>query len=277
MKKISKLLTVSILLSSALLANDNDKKITEFQKKRLSTNPAVESVELKIHSKKDLPVKGWMGYIFDVDAKLKGKSIKVKDMIFFDGKYTAVDLIDTKDGSSLRDFMLPDLTSKYYDKKKLIAGNHDAKDKIVIFSDPLCPYCVTYVPEVIKHVKKHNKKVALYYYHFPLTRIHPAAEILSQIMEIAKEKGIKEVESKVYATKWDKYFDSKATDKKIILDAFNKEIKTKIKLKEISKDVEKMVQKDVSMGEDVLVQGTPTIYINGKRDNTKVKFDTLGK
>ena len=35
------------------------------------------------------------------------------------------------------------------------------KDKIVIFSDPLCPFCKDYVPEVIKHV---NKKVILLLY-----------------------------------------------------------------------------------------------------------------
>lgn len=277
MKNISKILTTSVFLSVALFANSNDENIIEFEKKRLSANPAVELDDIKINTKKELPLKGWTGYVLDVNAKIQNKPIKVKDILFFNGKYIAPDLIDIKNGKSLKDFMSPDLTSKYYDEKKLIAGNHKAKDKLVIFSDPLCPYCVTYVPQVIKYVKKHEKNIALYYYHFPLSRIHPAADIVSSLMDIAKHKGIKDLELKVYETKWDKYFDSKSTDKKVILEAFNKELKTNIKLEELTKEVDTKVKKDVTMGEDVMVQGTPTIYVNGKKDNSKLKFETLGK
>jgi protein-disulfide isomerase len=31
------------------------------------------------------------------------------------------------------------------------------------------------------------------------------------------------------------------------------------------------------MGDDVMVQGTPTIFINGVKDASKQKFETLGK
>ena len=31
------------------------------------------------------------------------------------------------------------------------------------------------------------------------------------------------------------------------------------------------------MGEEVMVQGTPTIFINGVKDTTKLKYETLGK
>ena len=58
-----------------------------------------------------------------------------------------------KNGKSLKDLLTPNLTEKYHDDAKLIAGNQNAKDKL-FFSDPLCPFCRDYVPDVIKYVKK---------------------------------------------------------------------------------------------------------------------------
>lgn len=278
MKKISKLLTLSIFLSTALFASNYDNNVIEFEKKRLSKNPNVKLVKIEINTKKELPLKGWYGYILDVEAKHLNKSINVKDIVFTDGRYMAVDLIDSKNGKSLKDLVTPNLTAKYFDKSKLIAGNHEAKDKIVIFSDPLCPFCMDYVPEVIKHVNKNSNSIALYYYHFPLLRLHPAAGPLSKIIEVAKEKGINDIELKSYQTNWDKYFDSKSKDEKLILEGFNKEFKTNIKLEEISKkELQDLILKDVELGQDVMVQGTPTIFINGVRDNSRKKYKTLGK
>ena len=109
----------------------------------------------------------------------KVKVLMQKIFFFSDGKYIALELIDSETGKSLKDLVTPNLTEKYYDKSKLIAGNHNAKDKIVIFSDPLCPFCKDYVPDVIKYVNKNSDTIALYYYNFPLM-IHPAATPLSK-------------------------------------------------------------------------------------------------
>ncbi len=59
--------------------------------------------------------------------------------------------------------MVPNITDKYYQKTKLVAGSEKAKDKIVIFSDPLCPLCPHYVPQVIEFVNKNPDNIALYY------------------------------------------------------------------------------------------------------------------
>lgn len=277
MKRISKILSISVLLSVTLFAN-SDQDIIEFEKNRISQNPNVKVNEITINTKKELPISGWNGYILDVKAVVQDKEINAKDIIFSDGKYISLDLLDLKNGKSLKDFITPNLTAKYYDKKKLIAGNHNAKDKIVVFSDPLCPFCMDYVPDVIKYVNKHSDSIALYYYHFPLSRLHPAAEPLSKIMEVAKHKGIKDIELKVYEADWDKYFTNKSTDEKKILEAFNKEFKTDIKLEEISKEeIKNTLKTDISLGDDVMVQGTPTIFVNGVKDTEKNKYETLGK
>jgi protein-disulfide isomerase len=276
MNKLSKILSLSILLSASLFANDD--VVVEFEKTRVSQNPNVKVIDIKVNTKKELPLSGWNGYILDVKANVQGKEVNVKDIIFSDGKYVSLELLDAKTGKSLKDLVTPNLTDKYYDKSKIIAGNPNAKDKIVIFSDPLCPFCIDYVPDVINFVNKNSDSVALYYYHFPLMGLHPAAAPLTKIIEVAKHKGLKDVELKTYKIDWEPYFTAKSTDEKKILEAFNKEFKTDIKLEEINtKELNEKLQKDIAMGEEVMVQGTPTIFINGVKDSSRQKYETLGK
>lgn len=275
MNKFSKLLSTSVLLAASLYADDNT--IVEFEKKRISQNPNVQIKDAKINTKKELPLAGWYGYILDVEANVQGKTINAKDILFSDGKYISLDLYDATNGKSLKDLVTPNLSDKYHDDAKLIAGNKNAKDKIVIFSDPLCPFCRDYVPDVIKYVKKDSDNIALYYYNFPL-QIHPAATPLSKLIEIAKHKGIKDAELKAYETNWEPYFDEKTTDEKKILEAFNKEFKTSIKIEELqSKEVSAVIEKDLAMGDEVMVSGTPTIFVNKVKDSSKQKYETLGK
>jgi thiol:disulfide interchange protein DsbC len=277
MNKFSTILSISVLLTSALYAS-SDEDIISFEQKRIAQNPNVKIKSVKINTKKELPLKGWSGYILDVEANVQGKDINAKDILFSDGKYISLELIDAESGKSLKDLVTPNLTDKYYDKSKIIAGNPNAKNKLVIFSDPLCPFCKDFVPEVIKYVNKNSDSIVLYYYHFPLTGLHPAAEPMSKIIEVAKEKGMKDVELKVYEKDWEPYFTVKSTDEKVILDAFNKEFKTSIKLEEISaKKITDILEKDLAMGEEVMVSGTPTIFVNGEKDSSKLKYETLGK
>ncbi|MCG3688033.1 DsbA family protein [Aliarcobacter butzleri] len=272
----SKILSLSVILSASLFANDST--VVDFEKKRVAQNPNVKVKDVKVNTKKDLPLAGWNGYILDVEAIVQEKSLKVKDILFSNGDYIALDLIDAKTGKSLKDLVTPNLTSNYYDKTKLIAGNHNAKDKIVVFSDPLCPFCMEYIPEVINYVNKNSDSIALYYYAFPLVQIHPASEALSKIIEVAKNKGVKDIELKAYKTDWETYFSPKENDEKKILEAFNKELKTNIKLEEIaSKDINEKLSKDMSMGEEVMVTGTPTIFVNSVKDTTRELYKTLGK
>ncbi len=278
MKTVLRILTLAILLTSSLFANIIDDNVLNFEKERILQNQNVDIKKLSINTKKELPIKGWYGYIIDVEVKVKDKLINAKDILFSDGRYISLDLFDSTSGKSLKDLVTPSLTSKYYSKSKLIAGNHNAKNKIVLFSDPLCPFCIDYVPEVIKHVNKNKESIALYYYHFPLIRIHPAADALSRLMELGKEQNIKNIELNVYETNWDKYFDSKETNNKKIIDGFNKVFKTSFTEESIqSIEIIDSMENDMEMGEEVMVQGTPTIFVNGEKDTMRTKYLKLGK
>ena len=197
--KLISVFALSTLFIGNLLANDSvDAKVLDFEKNRFSKNKRVDIIDISINLKKEMPQNGWYGYIIDLDVDFAGKNVKAKDVVFSNGELIAPELYDIKTGLALKDLMTPKLTSDYYSEKNFIAGDLNAKEKIVIFSDPLCPFCMDYVPDVINYVKKHNKKIALYYYHFPLLRIHPASDTLTKLMVLAKEQKIKDLELKVY-------------------------------------------------------------------------------
>lgn len=277
--KLIGILGASLIGISSLLATETiDSYVLNFEKNRFSKNKRVELQKIDINLKKQMPQKGWYGYIIDIDVKMAGKDVKAKDVVFSNGELIAPELFDIKSGMALKDSMTPKLTTEYYDKDKLIAGNHKAKDKLVIFSDPLCPFCMDYVPDVINYVKRYENKIALYYYHFPLLRIHPASAPLSALMVKAKKDGIKDIELKVYKADWDEYFKSDEKNPNTVITAFNKEFKTSYTLNDIKiKEIGDELSTDMKMGDELMVQGTPTIFVNGEVDKSKLKYETLGK
>ena len=97
-------------------------------------------------------------------------------------------------------------------------------------------------------------------------------------MELGKEKGIKDIELKVYEADWDEHFDSKESDNKKILLGFNKVFKTSFTEDDISSiDLLDSMENDMKMGEEVMVQGTPTIFVNGEKDTMRTKYGKIGK
>ncbi len=189
--KIRTALALGTLLATSLFANDN--LVIEYEKKRVSQNPNIKIKDIKINTKKELSIAGWTGYILDINASVQGKDIQAKDFLFTNGTHIAPELIDIKTMQSMKDVIVPNLTDKYYKKDNLIAGNEKAKNKVVLFSDPLCPFCMDYIPTVIAEVNKNKENIALYYYAFPLTQIHPASLPLSKLIDIAHSKGVVDV------------------------------------------------------------------------------------
>lgn len=278
--KLLSLGVASLLLSSTLFASvEVDKKIIAFEKNRLSQNQGITLKKLDIVTKEALSIKGWYGYRLNIQANVEGRGLVTADnMVFTNGDAFTMELIDMNTGRSFKDLLMPKVTKSYYSKDHFIAGDKNAKNKVVVFSDPLCPACQRSMPAIINIANDKSKDIALYYYHFPLLSIHPAADALSRAMIVAKEKGIKNIEDKVYKTDFRKYFNAKQTDDKIILDGFNKIFKTNITLAEINKaTVKNVISTDIKMGEDVMVQGTPTIFVNGINDRDRSLFQALAQ
>jgi len=271
MLSMLKLLISTILLSSLAYANSSD-KVEDFLEEALSKNPKLMSVNVNVLNKIPLKnEKNWNAYIVDVSAVIKPKHQKIhQKMIWFsNGSVISADLTDLATGKSLKKSIQPKFKDIYYKKRNLIYGNANAKHKVAIFSDPLCPFCREYVPEAIQYMKKYPKEFAIYFYHFPLGRLHPASVTLVKAAIVAQLKGVKDVVLKLYRVKLNPR--EKSIDKR--LKAFNKTMKTNVSKSDIkSPQVLKIFKDDIKLGSDLMVRGTPTMYFDGVKDETKTKY-----
>jgi len=273
MSLMLKLLSITLLLNSFVIADNVRDKVEDFLDDKFMENPRLKSVDVAVTDVVPLSqLKGWNAYIVDVEAYLKSqpkRKIKQRMIWFSNGRIMTKELTDMQTGESLTDLVKPPFKDEYYTKENLVFGDTDAKHKIAIFSDPLCPFCKGFVPGALSYMKKHPKKFAVYYYHFPLERLHPASVHLVKAAAAAELQGHKNVVEKLYKVK----INPRETDVKKILQAFNKAVGTKLTPKDLNTPaVIKQVNRDLDIANAVMVGGTPTIYLDGKVDNTKKKY-----
>ncbi|MDF1880264.1 thioredoxin domain-containing protein [Sulfurimonas sp. MAG313] len=276
MSLMSKLFLTILSLGSLVSASDKD--IVNFLKKGIGSNPNIISLDIKIVNKIPMNTpKGWEAYIIQLDGRAKAgagktREISQRSIYFVGGGAITTDLYDVKTGEKLSNTVSPKFNTKYYDKQHRIYGNKDAAHKVVIFSDPLCPFCRTYVPEALKYMKKYPKTFALYYYHFPLKSLHPAAVTLVQAAYVAEAQGKKGIIEGMYRVK----VDGHETNQQKILDVFNKVQNTKITVKDINGVfAQKHLKHDMSVAQEHLVNGTPTVFFDGVKDNSKMKYKNV--
>ena len=273
MSSMLKLLAITLLTGSLVYAQDSEKKIADFLSEQFSDNPRLNSVDVKVSDVVPLKdLKSWNAYIVDVEATLKEKpkeKIQQRMIWFSNGEIITKELTKMSSGENFVDLVKPDMKPDSYSKANLIYGNENAKHKVAIFSDPLCPFCRGFVPGAIKEMKKDPKKFAIYYYHFPLARLHPAAVVLVQAAAAAEHKGVKDVVLKLYSVE----INPNEKDVSKILAAFNKAVGSNITVKDMQDPaVKKMLEFDQKVAQKLMVGGTPTVYFDNKIDQTKKKY-----
>ena len=270
MSLMSKLSMSLIAASLALSAGGFD--LNAFIKKSVVTNRQVKVNKVNVVAKKPLPrAADWTVYMVVMDLTYHKKSIKAPETIFVNEKagLATMDMFDTASGKSFRRTMKPDLPEAYYDDAHLIYGNKDAAHKLVIFSDPDCPFCRQDVPRIIEDVKKKPDKLALYYYHMPLLKLHPVSDVLTRIMEVLQKQGKIDEALKMYKLKIN-YRETNATK---ILAEVKKQFGIDIPEAEINKpEIKDAVKADTDKGTNMMVNGTPTIYYDGKFDNSRIQY-----
>jgi protein-disulfide isomerase len=256
--------------------NKVDRNLIDYVKRAISVNKDFTLQDVRIRQIKEVEkIPGWSIYFLDIDLAIiaqGGKIMTVHDKIFTNGKFISRDFINIVNKASLKEKTVPDMDEVFYRKNHLIYGDINAKDKIVVFSDPICPFCQSYMPDLIKAVKANPKKVALFYYHFPLTMIHPEAPTIIKCIMALEEKGVEDALLKVY----EKKFEINTKDEKKALDEFNKKMGTKLTLEEInSQKILLEYSKDIEYGGDMMINGTPTVYVNGKKDFGRKKYKEI--
>ncbi len=145
-----------------------------------------------------------------------------------------------------------------------VRGNPTAPVTIVAFDDYQCPFCARFHAPILDVLKAYPDKVNFIIKNFPLS-FHPQATPGAKAVLAAGEQG--------------KYFEMAdallADNKDLSEERFKKEAeKLGLNAEKFMKDYndprwEEIIQKDLTLGQNVNVRGTPTFYINGR--NTQAR------
>ena len=262
-----------IVLATAQLLAISQKSVEFYVKKHIEkkTNSPVQSVET-LSSYIVEGTNGWRVYFLSLDVKVKmGREYverKVPQIVFNKGGKIAFSLKDNK-GKDYAKILKPKVPLRAYDKKHLLAGNVKAKHKILVMSDPFCPYCQEIVPKLITAVQQNPKTFALYYYHLPLLRIHPASDMTTKAMHIFQERGQIRKLKQCYRL----LVSEREKNPEIVLKAIGKKTGVYFSQKELNTlEIQDALAFDSAMKKRLMVTGTPTIFIDGTWDPTRMKY-----
>ncbi|MDQ1298456.1 MAG: thiol:disulfide interchange protein DsbC [Campylobacterota bacterium] len=269
-------LSATLLLCANVFAA-GDAEILAYLKKGIASNPNVSNVEVGMNGKKAVPgMSGWQAYFVAIEADVKQgaetRHINQNGTYFISGDTIATELVNIKTGERYNDTMAPDFPAQFYTKNNLISGAANAKHKVVIFSDPLCPFCRRYVPETLSYMQKYPAVFGVYYFHYPLSTLHPAAATLTRAAIAAEQAGMENVTMRLYTVE----VNVNEKDESKILEAFNKTFKTKFTLADIRRpSVVKQFESDQKVAQTAMISGTPTVFFNGKKDSSKNKYKEI--
>jgi len=143
-----------------------------------------------------------------------------------------------------------------------VTGPAAARVTLVEFSDFQCPYCSRAVHKLSALLQAYPNDVKLIFKHFPLDS-HPQAQISAQAAIAAQQQG------KFWQLHDLMFANPNGLSRKSILGwagTLGIDMK-KFEADLDSEAVKKTVARDLADGEKVGVEGTPTVFINGRRYN----------
>lgn len=278
---MKKIISLSIVIGATLFGQeisrnkDIEEKILKFieksspLEKRVFSKLAVEgSVEL---------ADGWHGVsvIFEKNGKPE------REMFLSDGKHLAQNIIDMESNKDFKTLALEKfagvLDERFYSKENLIYGEEGAKNRVVIFSNPLCPHCLDYFAAVQKYIKDNKElSVSIFYYPVALESVFPTTQKLIEVTERAKiALDDKSLDWKLYkALAEDEKLYTLAKEGKA--EEVAKKIFGEFDLKKGKKEVKTLLKANEEKIDALAIKGTPTVYVNGVIDLKLQKIFTLG-
>lgn len=152
-----------------------------------------------------------------------------------------------------------------------IQGNENAPITLVEYGDFECPYCGMVHP-IIKDLQKHfGNQLRFVFRNFPLSEIHPHAEMAAEAAEYAGSQGrFWEMHDLLYENQ-DRLGMPLFLE---LADALNlpaDDLENAI----MNKSFESKIRKDFLGGVHSGVNGTPTFYIDGQRYDGPFEFEKL--
>jgi hypothetical protein len=284
LKVIIFLLTITILQIDAM----SDVAIKKYMKNYAESKMKLQVSQIDIVSSyplKDAP--GWKVHFLSMRVKVKiaesFQTATINKTVFTNGKRITVKLMKKgrikRDGTrkksvSYSKILKPIVPMDAYDDEHFLAGDKNAPHKLLLFSDPFCPYCAEKLPEILKVIKDNPHTYALYYYHLPLLKIHPASDVTTRAMHLFHKKG----DIKNMVALYDLFLEAQETNIKEILRAIR--VKTGVvftKKQLFTSEIDNAMRIDMAMKRRLQVTGTPTIFIDGKWDKSRKEYKKYAK
>lgn len=157
-----------------------------------------------------------------------------------------------------------------------MTGKREAKVTVVEFGDFQCPGCA-YADPILKQVVenyKDNPDFNFVFRNFPLSSIHPNAQVAAEAAEAAGEQGkYWEMHYRLYETQdsW-----SSSADPKASFINFARELGLDVSKFESALNqglFREIVKTDLADGEAVGVNSTPTFFVNGVKQTEIPTFE----
>lgn len=272
---ITMLLTMTAMVTIACSAKESvdEKTLLKFIKNQVVKNRDVKVLGVKVIERKNVKeLPGWEVLLVTMQLEYNNQKLDAPETFFVRDNVITPVLVDLKTGANYRDEIKPSVPNEVYNKNHLLVGNTNAKHKILVFSDPLCPFCQEVVPGLLKAAKANPDVMAVYYYHLPLKQIHPASAVLTRILEVAQRQGRNDIVEKIYGLQIDPNETNEANLIKIVKDQLGFSV-TSAQIN--SPEIISALSYDEQMALRLMVTGTPTIYIDGNLDKLREGYKDL--
>jgi protein-disulfide isomerase len=142
-----------------------------------------------------------------------------------------------------------------------VKGPANAPVTLVEFSDFQCPFCAQVPPIVEEVLKAYPKDVKFVYKQFPLISIHPMAMGAARAAVAAQKQGkFWEMHDKLFANQRQLQPDKLkeyAQQIGLNVEQFEKDMN--------APETQKQIEDDMKLAGQVQVNGTPSLFLNGKR------------
>lgn len=151
-----------------------------------------------------------------------------------------------------------------------VRGPANAPVTLVEFSDFQCPFCIAATPQLEAVLKAYPTQVKLIFKEFPLDTHAQAALAAAAALAAQKQGKFWEMYDALFAQKG--YLSRKgilglATGLHLDVNRFQSDLD--------SAEIKRAVDKDITDGERINVDSTPTLFIDGQRFNGPVTLATL--
>ena len=151
-------------------------------------------------------------------------------------------------------------------------GSKNAPLQVVIFSDFQCPFCKRVEPQLSQLEKEYGTKVHMTWKNYPLP-FHNNAEPAAEAAMAANAQG-------KFWQMHDKLFENNTALTRADLEKYAQELGLDMNKFKADLDAQKYkdsIQSDTKEGQAVGVNGTPAVFINGRKINGAYPWETFKK